>query len=130
MFAQNYGKFEFEVLMQSKPDHLTPSQYNIMILLFFNEGKTLSSLADCLHLSLPNASREIRQLSKLGYIEKIQDQSDKRKYIMTLTQEASDFMSICSKAVEETFQARTKHLSVDEIDDMIKAFLLLSEKLK
>jgi DNA-binding MarR family transcriptional regulator len=56
------SKTLFELYVNAKPESITPIQYNIMEYLYFNNHKNLSEISDCMYLSMPNASREVKKL--------------------------------------------------------------------
>ena len=49
---------------------------------------TASNIADMLHISKPSVTQKINELEKDGYILKIQSNSDKRAYYLTVTEKA------------------------------------------
>ncbi|MFD1903320.1 MarR family winged helix-turn-helix transcriptional regulator [Paenibacillus rhizoplanae] len=50
-------------------DGLTPLQYKIVEYIAVSQPVTLSEISDCMNMSMPNTSRELRKLSeKKGYV--------------------------------------------------------------
>lgn len=74
-----------KLMENTKPDNLTNIHYKIMEYLYFNDGTDISSLADCLYLSLPNTSREIKKLIASDYVYKSVDPQDKRRFFIHLS---------------------------------------------
>lgn len=93
----------FEMTKLTKPETLTQIHYNILEYLYFNDGKSLSDLADCMYLSMPNASREVKKLKEKNMVKKVDDITDKRKHYIFLSDEGRTLM-------KETFDSMIIHL--------------------
>lgn len=48
-------------------DGLTPLQYKIVEYIAVSQPVTLSEISDCMNMSMPNTSRELKKLSEKGY---------------------------------------------------------------
>ena len=77
-FAVGIIDLEYSLTHASQTGETTPQQLKILRLVFLSPGQTLSALSDCLGISLPNASREIKKLSDLGLVEKTGGTEDRR----------------------------------------------------
>ncbi len=119
----------FELQDGTRPKELTTIQYNIVEYLFFKKGVTLSDVSACMYLSMPNASREVKKLADKGYVVKRQDKEDKRKYTILLSDEGRKLMNETFGKIFYKSNERYKYLSDDEKVQVIKAMLLLKEKL-
>lgn len=49
-------------------DGLTPLQYKIVEYIAVSQPVTLSEISDCMNMSMPNTSRELKKLSAKGYV--------------------------------------------------------------
>jgi DNA-binding MarR family transcriptional regulator len=88
------------------------------------QGRTTSSyLSKSLNLSVPNTSRSVNSLYKLGYINKKKDINDKRITYISLSQKGLDLISKFIGIAQEKFLERFKVLSESEIDDLNDSFL-------
>jgi DNA-binding MarR family transcriptional regulator len=128
-FSQVYGQLEYDTITAGRPDILTPVQYNLMIFLMFNEGKNLTEIAECLSLSLPNASREVRRLTQLELIEKRQSTEDKRTYTIFVSRKGRNLMNDAMGLVLEKLDARLAHCSKTDKKEITSALFYLAEKL-
>lgn len=100
----------FDLTKRARTHDLTVIQYNILEYLYFNDGKGISKLADCVYLSLPNASREVRKLNEMSLIKKQQDPKDRRKTYIFLSEEGKLIM-------DKAFGIMTSHLE-DKLKDL------------
>lgn len=87
------------------------------------QGKTTSSkLSEILNLSLPNTSRSINSLYKLGYINKNQDLKDKRIVYISLSNKGLDLVLQCISKSEKNFLEKLTVLSDKEIDELNNSY--------
>lgn len=87
-FAQVVSRFYTleQELSQSLPkDSLSPLQRRFLQTLFVEGPQSLGTLAECLGLLQPNASREARKLTQAGLVEKTTLADNRRKTMLTLT---------------------------------------------
>lgn len=69
-FTKSVYDSTIEIRKSAKPDTLTPQHYNILEIIYLHNTKSVSELCDCLDISMPNASRELKKLTELGYVKK------------------------------------------------------------
>lgn len=60
-----------------KSEALTPVQYKILEYIAVSQPVTLSEISDCMHMSMPNTSRELKKLSEKHLCHKITDPADR-----------------------------------------------------
>ncbi|MFD1884839.1 MarR family winged helix-turn-helix transcriptional regulator [Paenibacillus wenxiniae] len=106
-------------------DAITPVQYKILEYLAVSPPQTPSSISVCMHMSLPNTSRELRKLSEKGLCEKMSDPSDGRKQVIHLTTEGQQLMENIFSQIEVRFRERTRNLSSEELEQVGQALQLL-----
>ncbi|NRG33293.1 MarR family winged helix-turn-helix transcriptional regulator [Niallia circulans] len=70
-----------------RPNDLTPIQYSILEYVSINQPVILSEISDCLQISLPNTSRELKKLTKKNLIMKFTDEKNRRKQFISLSDE-------------------------------------------
>lgn len=128
-FAHIYGKFEHNVIIQSKPEILTQLQYRLMILIS-PKSKSPSEISQCLDISLPNTSREIRQLIAMELLTKVQDDKDKRKHYIHLSPLGESMMYESQARIQDILDKTLCQYSKEELEEMAHAFDLLSRKLE
>ena len=93
--------------------------YYALILIEEGNGKiTQQELADLLESDKVSVVRIIDYLSNKGYVKRIKDSSDKRKYRLTSTNKAKKALPIIKKAIEEITQNALKELSRKKIEKL------------
>ena len=118
-----------DLLAQSKPNELSPLQFELLQAMGANTGLTLSDLCQCSRISLPNGSRELKKLFELDLISKIEDRKDKRKQLLELST-AGQMMLQHAYGVLNTHAAeKYKNLSATELDELTNCLQLLRLKL-
>ncbi|ANF94934.1 MarR family winged helix-turn-helix transcriptional regulator [Paenibacillus bovis] len=108
---------------------LTPAQYKIMEYLMVSQPVTLSEISECIHMSMPNTSRELRKLTDKGLCEKVTDPQDRRKQLIRLSDQGSTLMDEIFRTVKERFVQRTAALSGEEKVQVEQALTLLRQKI-
>ncbi|WP_458120724.1 MarR family winged helix-turn-helix transcriptional regulator [Paenibacillus sp. Z6-24] len=108
---------------------LTPAQYKIMEYLMVSQPVTLSEISECIHMSMPNTSRELRKLTDKGLCEKVTDPQDRRKQLIRLSDQGSVMMEDIFQTVKERFAKRAAALSEEEMVQVEQALTLLQEKI-
>ena len=119
----------FDLTKQSKPKELTAIQYNILEYLYFNEGKGLSTLAECMYLSLPNASREVKKLIEKNLLKKENDPNDKRKSYLFLTTDGLTIMQDTFNNITALLDVKLNALTETEQIKLMEDMKNIKEKL-
>ena len=73
-FIGNVHANTHSLMKDARSNEVTPQQHSILEYVFFSKAVTTSQVADCLNISLPNASRELKKLSRLELIVKETDE--------------------------------------------------------
>ncbi|MCC3372692.1 helix-turn-helix domain-containing protein [Cohnella sp. REN36] len=92
-------------------DDITPVQYAILEYLAVDQPVTLSEISDCLHMSMPNTSRELKKLGDKGLCEKFAVAGDRRKQAIRLSPEGQAMMDGVFAHYGSLFQARMQRFS-------------------
>ena len=117
-----------ELTQNVKIDNITPVQYKILEYIKVSQPVTPTEISDCLHMSLPNTSRELRKLQERKFIEKISDTEDRRKHYVFLTDDGEKIMGEAFACIEERFQQLIQHASKEDLEDIHHALSVLDEK--
>lgn len=128
-FGFGFNKLSYELLEEIKPEGITSVQFKILQYLSDSERITLSQISCCLGMSVPNTSREVRKLFEKSLIRKITDEHDKRVSFITLSPEGAELMNAAFARLKKKISAKYAHLKSTEIDEVIKALAMISEKL-
>lgn len=116
-----------EYLKEARPDGLTPLQCEIIEYIYFEEKRTVSGIADCLKMSLPNCSREIKKLENGGYVKKTQDENDRRKSYVCLDIKGKEFTDVTFERLKVRIFNKLGDMSEEEFETNIQAIRLLEK---
>jgi DNA-binding MarR family transcriptional regulator len=108
---------------------ITPLLSRILNFMHFEGTTTATKISKKLNITIPNTSRSINTLNKLGYIVKKQDENDKRVIYLSLSAKAINLILSVAGAGESKFLDKFKVLSENEILELSHSFLRLQELL-
>lgn len=118
-----------EIRNEIKPDKITPLQYKILEMIFLNQISSVSEVCSCIGISLPNTSREIKKLTKIGLLKKIPHPSDGRRSMISLTEAGSVIMGEAFIKIEDFYGEKLSGMSVEEQEELKGYMELLMQKL-
>lgn len=127
-FTTAVHEVKHDITKGLKPEGITPVQYDILEYIAVSQPVTLSQISDCHHISMPNASREIRKLREKQLCEKVSAEGDRRVQLIRLTEAGQRLMDGVFGQIEARFHQRVAHLSESEIKDIGNALHLLHTK--
>ncbi|WP_182200987.1 MarR family winged helix-turn-helix transcriptional regulator [Paraliobacillus salinarum] len=127
-FTTSVHQVTYDMTKEIRIENVTTVQYKILELITVSQPVTLSEISECLHLSLPNASRELKKLIQYQLCEKIIDPNDRRKFDIRLTEEGTVLMNKVFQQLEINFQERINNLSEPELKEIQNAFEILQTK--
>lgn len=102
---------------------ITPLLSRILNFIHFEGTTTASRISKKLNISVPNTSRSINTLNKLGYLIKRQDENDKRIIYLSLSPKALVSISSLAEAGQDAFLERFNVLTDDEMDELSDSLL-------
>ncbi|NOV02267.1 MarR family winged helix-turn-helix transcriptional regulator [Paenibacillus planticolens] len=111
-----------------RTEALTPVQYKILEYIAVSQPVTLSEISDCMHMSMPNTSRELRKLNEKQLCEKVTDAEDRRKTSIRLSKEGEALMSEAFQRIEAQFVQRLGTVSNEELKEIERALDILQSK--
>lgn len=111
-----------------RSEAITPIQYKILEYIAINQPLTLSEISDCMHISMPNTSRELKKLTELQLCEKIADDQDRRKQMIRLSAKGRSMMDEAFQRIGTRFHERIQACSEEELKEMEHALDLLRSK--
>ncbi len=112
----------------ARSNKITPQQHSILEYIFFSKAVTTSQVADCLNISLPNASRELKKLFKLDLIERQSHVKDRRKTTISLSEPGQNLMLRTFERIQKNFWNQAGELSGDEMKSIISSMDVLEKK--
>ncbi|MGM0964401.1 MAG: MarR family winged helix-turn-helix transcriptional regulator [Bacillota bacterium] len=125
-FASTFSELKHDLMNKVKPANLTTLQYLILEQLAVSEPLTPSEIADCQHMSLPNVSRELKKLHEKQFIDKKEDPVDKRKHVITLSDQGRACMNEAFMHIEKMLIDRLSSSDIEQVDDIVQALRLLN----
>jgi MarR family transcriptional regulator for hemolysin len=100
-----------------------------LLLIEAGNGITQQELADKLLCDKVQVVRIIDYLSSNGYVERVQNQTDKRKYELTVTEKARRFIPEIKNVIENTNKAACKGLSESQSDELYNMLGIIENNL-
>lgn len=129
LFTTSFHRVTHEFTKDAKSDLISQIQYKILEYIAVSQPVTPSDINDCMNMSMPNTSRELKKLSEKNLIEKIHDQEDRRKQYIRLSKEGQAMMNEAFAIIESRFLERIQHASKEDLDEIERAIHILQTKL-
>ena len=117
-----------EMTKNVKSETITPLHYKILEYIAVSQPVTLSEISECMHMSMPNTSRELRKLSEKQLLEKVADVEDRRQHFIRLSTKGEAMMNESFQRIESRFIERMEHVSEEELKEIERALDLLHSK--
>ncbi|MFB9328370.1 MarR family winged helix-turn-helix transcriptional regulator [Paenibacillus aurantiacus] len=127
-FVTNVHQASNDLSRAVQLEDVTPVQYKILEFIKVGQPVTLSQISDCLQMSMPNTSRELRKLSEKDLCGKASDAEDRRKQWIRLTTKGEAMMNHAFACMEASFEDRIRELSDAELGEVVSAIELLQAK--
>ena len=114
---------------------LTTVETFCMEIIYYLERPTVSQFSRFASLSSANAADKINNLVSKGYLNRVQDEKDRRKFYLEPTRKYLDYYEINNSYVFDVWKRVEEHFAPDELetvyrvlDVMDKEFMKLEEK--
>lgn len=108
---------------------VTTLQLNLLKILYCSCTRSISSLSECLNINLPNCSREVKKLTKKGYIEKKVSELDKRKTEISLSNTGQHKVESFLLEMKDNFFKKNADMTEDQINKCIIYIDYLQKKI-
>jgi len=109
----------YQIKLQKDLAHLDIDRsFYPLLLIEAGNGLTQQELAEKLLCDKVQVVRIIDYLSSNGYVERIQNQSDKRKYELSITEKARLVIPEIKNVIENTKEMACDGLSENQIDEL------------
>jgi MarR family transcriptional regulator, teicoplanin-associated locus regulator len=128
-FTTSVHRVTHEFTKNAKSDSISQIQYNILEHISVSQPVTPSEINDCLDMSMPNTSRELKKLSEKNLIEKINNNEDRRKQFILLSNDGQAMMNAAFEIIESRFQQQIKNSSKEDLEAIERAMDILQTKL-
>jgi MarR family transcriptional regulator, teicoplanin-associated locus regulator len=129
LFSASVSRVTHELTKDVKSDSITEVQYKILENIVVSQPVTPSEINDCMHMSMPNTSRELSKLSNKNLIEKISDSQDKRKQYIRLSQDGENLMKDAFASIESRFLERIQNATLEDLKEIERSIEVLQTKL-
>ncbi|MCR8658865.1 MarR family winged helix-turn-helix transcriptional regulator [Paenibacillus endoradicis] len=127
-FISSVHQISHDMAKDVKSDHITPVQYKIMEYLAVSPPALLSDISDCMKMSMPNTSRELKKLTEQQLVHKVVDENDRRKYYIHLTEQGTKMMDEAFAQIYVEFSARIADLSDADLEAVENSLHTLHSK--
>ncbi|EPY07049.1 regulatory protein MarR [Paenibacillus alvei TS-15] len=124
-FTTSVHEVTHELTRDIKPEDITPVQYRILEYIAVSQPVTLSQISDCMHMSMPNTSRELKKLTEKSLCEKLESTDDRRKQLIQLSEAGQAMMDEAFGRISERFFERIKNSSEEDLKDIQRALEIL-----
>ncbi|MBD1372564.1 MarR family transcriptional regulator [Hazenella sp. IB182357] len=94
---------------------MTPSQFNLLEYVKMNQPVMVTQVCQCLDMSLPNVSRELKKIQDKGFIEKKTSHEDRRKVYIHLSESGEKFMENYLTHVKSNFLQHIEGVPEEEL---------------
>ena len=120
----------FQVMLQDDLKHLDIDRsFYPLLLIESGNGITQQELADKLLCDKVQVVRIVDYLSSNGYVERIQNPTDKRKYELTITEKARLALPEIKKTLDTVTNIAVKSLSEYQINELRKMLIIIESNL-
>ena len=115
-------------MMMEKTDKfdISPDQTKLLFILKNHHNINQNALAKKLNISKATLSVRLQRLEKLGYLTRVQDENDKRNYILNITETGEAFIEtaieIMKKRLVLLFDGVSKEqiANINDVIDIVK----------
>lgn len=108
--------------------NIGPGQYQFLVYLYMKDGITHDELTEKIGVDKAATTRAVSKLEKSGYINRVQDNKDKRKFYIYLSDNAKNL----KREIIDTSKTWERHLmeklDEEDIESLYKIFRKLSNK--
>ncbi|SHH14450.1 MarR family winged helix-turn-helix transcriptional regulator [Tepidibacter thalassicus] len=112
--------------------NIKKNQYKTILILKNHGPKSMTDLCSMLHLEKGSLTTIIDHLTQQGYVVRIKDEKDRRKYLINLTSKGMEFAEYQLNRLNEHLNEKFKNLSKDDMNkflDAIETFEYILNKL-
>ena len=120
----------YQAQLQKELRHLDIDRsFYPLLLIESGNGITQQELATQLHSNKVQVVRIIDYLSSNGYVERVQNPADKRKYVLTITEKAALVMPDIHQVIKTTSNSAFEGLSESKIDELYEMLDIIENNL-
>ncbi|MEM6530931.1 MAG: MarR family transcriptional regulator [Chloroflexota bacterium] len=113
-------RFHLDKFLESAGAPISPEQWIILFKLWERPGLPQNALTDPVLNDEPNITRLIRALIQHGYVERITDETDRRRKLVSLTAKGEALMAHLLPLVVETRKRIFSGIPEDELERFVE----------
>ena len=100
---------------------MTTNEMHVIEAIGLGEGKTMSTVAKALNVTLGTLTISVNSLVKKGYVDRVRSEKDRRVVLVSLTKSGIHAYKHHEKFHEEMIQSILQNLETDEQEVLHKA---------
>ncbi len=122
-------KLQRSLIQQASPciDELSLSPRELMLLAFVERCPSPSGLARELRIPTPSVSHALKRLEKQGLLKRQNHPDDLRRFNFVLTRAGKAALKKGQECLQNTFRDRLSRLRPEEVDELNRLLLILTE---
>lgn len=110
--------------------NLSFSQRHLLYHIENNAGLSIQELAEVVHVDHSTMSRNIKKMVRDGLVDIYQDETDKRRKIILLSEQGAKNLAEATQSINQTISKATEMLNPQEIESIIEGIRKYSAALK
>ena len=116
--------------LRSKGINLSIGQMGILFLLEKRDGQTMSELSQSLETDNGAMTRLVDRLEKTGHVTRIPNPEDRRQFLVSITDQGRDEISMAGAVVHATNDDIQKDFSDEEMSIFVRMLISIAEKFR
>lgn len=125
------GRFlKGEMVFERGNAHLTLLQIQTLFLLTENKDLKMQEIAQHFSVTKPTATSLLKNLVKLGLVERVEGETDRRVVKIILTKKGQEMLQEAKKCREEKLQKLLTFVNEKDRKDLLRILGSISDKLK
>ncbi len=134
-FSQIYTKFKLKFYQavfstfEKREASLSVVETFCVEVIYALNRPTVKEFADFAQISSPNAAYKVNSLIKKGYIQKVQNEDDKREFYLEVTDKYLNYVGITYDYIALVMQRIKDRFKESEIEQLEEILKIMSEEL-
>lgn len=117
-------------LFRHVPIPIPVNQFGALVVLINEGAVSISRLADALLVTKQQMSAIVERLNAAGYVEKKQDELDRRRTLVSLTEKGQAILDAHSNEIRKRLEKRLRQLSPEEFSHVEKGIVRFHDSIE
>jgi len=117
----NFGTFFYKNYLNPEKSDVSLQRMGVLFILFYNKDQSLKDLAHYLGVSASNLSIMVESMVKEGLVKREQDQKDRRKIVLNLSDKGIDKFNKEKENLVKKITEWISDLSTEEKDKFLNS---------